>query len=155
MSRVGSLALIVLALLPAAAAFAQPSVPAVTLGVDAEGTETYSVSLQILAAMTALTMLPAGLLMMTAFTRIVIVLAILRQALGTLQTPTNHVLIGLALFLTLFVMAPVLDRIHETSLKPFLAEEIEFEDAVVKAGDPLADFMLRQTREEHTRTFHH
>ena len=153
MSRVGSLALIVLALLPAAAAFAQPSVPAVTLGVDAEGTETYSVSLQILAAMTALTMLPAGLLMMTAFTRIVIVLAILRQALGTLQTPTNHVLIGLALFLTLFVMAPVLDRIHETSLKPFLAEEIEFEDAVVKAGDPLADFMLRQTRENDLALF--
>ena len=147
------MALLATALWPFGALLAEPSLPAVTLGVDSDGTQTYSVSLQILAAMTALTLLPAGVLMMTAFTRIVIVLAILRQALGTLQTPTNQVLIGLALFLTLFVMTPVLDRIHSGALQPYLDEEIEFNEAVSKAGVPLADFMLRQTRETDLQLF--
>ena len=153
MKRLSIPALLLMAFWPFGTLLAEPSLPAVTLGVDSQGTETYSVSLQILAAMTALTLLPAGLLMMTAFTRIVIVLAILRQALGTLQTPTNHVLIGLALFLTLFVMTPVLDRIHQTALQPYLDEEIDFNDAVSKAGDPLADFMLQQTRETDLQLF--
>lgn len=153
MKRLFTVALLVTAFWPFTTVFAGPSLPAVTLGVDSQGTETYSVSLQILAAMTALTLLPAGLLMMTAFTRIVIVLAILRQALGTLQTPTNHVLIGLALFLTLFVMTPVLDKIYQTALQPYLDEEINFNEAISKAGGPLADFMLRQTRETDLELF--
>lgn len=136
-----------LLLAPWSAALAEPSIPAVTLGAGPEGGGTYSVSLQILAVMTALTLIPAVLLMMTAFTRIVIVLAILRQALGTLQTPSNHVLLGLALFLTLFVMAPVLEQIQTAALEPYLAGELDFGAALERAESPLREFMLQQTRE--------
>ncbi len=140
--------LVVVLLWVPAEAFAQGAgVEAITVQSAGNG-ETWSVSLQILAVMTALTLLPAGLLMMTAFTRIIIVLAILRQAIGTASTPSNQVLIGLALFLTVFVMSPVLTRINEMALQPYLNEEMGVEQAVREAARPLRAFMLAQTREK-------
>ncbi len=127
-------------------ASAQTGLDIVTVSGNAAGGETYTLSIQILLLMTALTLLPAGLLMMTSFTRIIIVLAILRQALGTAQTPNSQVLIGLALFLTFFVMTPVLDRIYQDSVDPYLAENITLNEAVQGAAFPLRDFMLAQTR---------
>ena len=121
--------------------------PAVTVAADGNGGETYSLSIQVLAAMTALTLLPALLLSMTAFTRIIIVLAILRQALGTPQTPPNQVLIGLSLFLTLFVMTPVMGNVYETAVDPYVAGEQSALQAARTALVPLRTFMLAQTRE--------
>jgi flagellar biosynthesis protein FliP len=129
-----------------------PGLPAVT--VQGAGTgQTYTLSLQVLALMTALTLLPALLLMMTAFTRIIIVLGILRQALGAGQTPPNQVLLGLALFLTLFVMSPVVNRINEDAYQPYAAGSIEAAPALERAVVPLKKFMLDQTREADIATF--
>ncbi|MGL4205195.1 MAG: flagellar type III secretion system pore protein FliP [Aeromonadaceae bacterium] len=111
------------------------------------GAQDYSIKLQILLFMTLLGLLPTLLLMMTSFTRIIIVLAILRQALGLQQSPPNRVLLGLALILTLIIMRPVWSDIYENAFKPFDAEEITLEQAVVKAEVPLRKFMLAQTRE--------
>ena len=97
-------------LLPLVAVAAPPGMPAISIATGTDGSQTYTLTIQILLLMTLLTLLPAMLLSMTSFTRIVIVLAILRQALGTPQTPPNQVLVGLALFLTLFVMRPVLSQ---------------------------------------------
>jgi flagellar biosynthesis protein FliP len=141
-----------LLLLPVAA-LADPGIPAVTVHAAAGGGQTYSVTLQLLALMTALTLLPAILLMMTAFTRIVIVLGILRQALGAGQTPPNQVLLGLALFLTFFVMAPVVNRINDEAVKPYSAGTIEAPVALERALVPLKKFMLNQTRESDIATF--
>jgi flagellar biosynthesis protein FliP len=138
-------------LLPAVAA-AVPGVPALTVQAGGAG-QTYSLSLQMLALMTALTLLPAIVLMMTAFTRIVIVLGILRQALGAGQTPPNQVLLGLALFLTLFVMTPVVDRINEDAYRPYSAGTIDAGVALERAVVPLKKFMLDQTRESDIATF--
>ncbi|ABI56331.1 flagellar type III secretion system pore protein FliP [Alkalilimnicola ehrlichii MLHE-1] len=114
---------------------------------EGEDGQTWSLSLQVLILMTLLTLLPAGLLMMTSFTRIIIVLAILRQAMGTASTPSNQVLIGLALFLTLFVMAPVFQEVHDTALAPYLAEEMAPDEALEAASEPMRGFMIAQTRE--------
>ncbi len=127
--------------------------PAVTITPTEGGGETWSLSLQILALMTALTLLPSALLMMTAFTRIIIVLALLRQALGTMQTPSNQILIGLALFLTFFIMSPVFDRINERALVPYLSDKLSLQDAVQEARQPLQAFMLAQTRENDLALF--
>lgn len=126
-------------------AHAAPGLPAVTVK-GAGGTQTYSLSIQVLLLMTTFTLLPAALMMMTAFTRIIIVLAILRQALGLVQTPSSQTLLGLALFLTFFVMAPVLTKINDQALQPYLNNKISFQDAAVKASAPLRQFMLKQTR---------
>jgi flagellar biosynthetic protein FliP len=133
--------------LPLLAAAAEPGVPALTVRPGPGGGQTYSVSIQILLAMTALTLVPAALMMMTSFTRIVIVLAILRQALGTAQTPPNQILIGLALFLTLFVMAPVFERVHQEALAPYLSDKLPAAEALARAAEPFKGFMLTQTRE--------
>ncbi len=98
------------------------SIPAITLGTNANGAQEYSVSLQILLIMTALSFIPAAVILMTSFTRIIIVFSILRQALGLQQTPSNQILTGMALFLTLFIMAPVFDRVNNDALQPYLAE---------------------------------
>ncbi len=127
--------------------------PAVTLETAPGGGQQYSVSLQILAAMTALTFLPAILLSMTSFTRIVIVMGLLRQALGTGQTPSNQILIGLSLFLTMFIMAPVASKIHDTAVKPYMDGQMAFEPALANAEKPLRGFMLAQTRESDLMTF--
>ncbi|HET8692834.1 MAG TPA: flagellar type III secretion system pore protein FliP, partial [Steroidobacteraceae bacterium] len=131
----------------AAAAEATGGIPAVSLTVDPEGVRTYSVTIQILLLMTALTVLPALILCMTSFTRIVVVLAILRQALGTPSTPPNQVLIGLSLFLTLFVMSPVLGGAWNDGVAPYLDGRIEAKAALERTIAPLRSFMLKQTRE--------
>ncbi len=105
-----------------------------------------SLSLQILILMSLLTVLPSLLLMMTSFTRIIIVLSILRQALGLQQTPPNQVLVGLSLFLSLFVMQPVLSNINTTALQPYNADQISIEEAISRSGTSLHGFMMAQTR---------
>ena len=145
--RAGVFFVTALALLIAAGgAHAQPGLPAVTLSEGAEGTE-YTLTLQLLALMSVLTLLPSLLLMMTSFVRIIITLSLLRQALGTAQTPPNQVLVGLAIFLTLFIMAPVFETIYQEAAEPYLAEQVTFDEALAAAEAPLRTFMLNQTRE--------
>jgi flagellar biosynthetic protein FliP len=147
--------LLVLLALAAPLAFGQESaannnplsISAITLNTNANGQQEYSVSLQILLIMTALSFIPAFVMLMTSFTRIIIVFAILRQALGLQTTPSNQVLIGLALFLTLFIMAPVFDRINNDALQPYLNEQLTAQDAIARAEGPIKDFMLAQTRQ--------
>ncbi len=128
-------------------------IPAISVeGGDADG-ETYSVTLEILALMTVLTLLPAILLMMTSFTRIIIVLSILRQALGTAQTPSNQIILGLSLFLTLFIMSPILDQVNQLAIQPYLAGDVSAIDALSDATGPFKTFMLAQTRETDIRMF--
>ena len=103
--------------------------------------------------MTVLTFLPAALMMMTSFTRIIIVLSIMRQALGLMQAPSSQTLIGLSLFLTFFIMAPVFDRINTEALQPYLNEKMTLQDAALAAGKPLRHFMFGQTREKDIMTF--
>jgi flagellar biosynthetic protein FliP len=146
-------AVLVMLALVAEGAAAQAGLPAVRSTPGPGGSQTYSLSLQALIFLTALTFLPAALLMMTSFTRIIIVLSLLRQALGTVQTPPNQVLVGLSLFLTFFVMAPVFDRVYTEAYKPLSEERIKFEQAVERAAVPLKGFMLRQTRESDLALF--
>jgi flagellar biosynthetic protein FliP len=137
-----------LTLLLAEPAMAQNgALPAFTSTPTPGGGQSYSLNLQTLLALTALTFLPAVLLMMTGFTRIIIVLSLLRQALGTPTAPPNQVLIGLALFLTVFVMAPILDRIYEDAWLPYSQDKIQLDAALAKGVQPLRGFMMRQTRE--------
>ncbi len=135
------------------AAIAQPALPLLTVEPTATGGENWSMSLQILALMTGLTLLPGMVLTMTAFTRVVIVLALLRQALGTAQTPSNQILTALAMFLTLFIMSPVLERIYEDAFVPYQQEQLSFLEAVERGGVPLRRFMLAQTREQDLAVF--
>jgi flagellar biosynthetic protein FliP len=121
--------------------------------IEQEGATQYSLTLQLLALMTLLSLLPALLLGMTSFIRIIIVLSLLRQALGTMQTPPNQVLLGIALFLTLFVMAPVFTSVYDTALLPYLNEEISIEAAIAAAEAPVREFMLNQTRQEDIAMF--
>ena len=153
MSALRQRALLAIALLLPLTAAAEPGIPALTVQGVAGGGQSYTLSLQLLALMTALTLLPAIVLMMTAFTRIIIVLGILRQALGAGQTPPNQVLLGLALFLTFFVMSPVLNRINEEALQPYQAGKVEASVALTRATVPLKHFMLEQTRESDIATF--
>jgi flagellar biosynthetic protein FliP len=140
----GGLILLVLAL--PLFAHAQ-GIPMVNISGSGKGTQ-YSLTLQILALMTSLTLLPSFLLMMTSFVRIIIVLSILRQALGTGQTPPNTVLVGLALFLSLFIMSPVLQDIYVNAITPYMNNSLSFEKALSIAEEPLRGFMLKQTRED-------
>ena len=114
---------------------------------SAGGGTTYSVPIQTMLAFAAMSFLPAVLLLMTSFTRIVIVLSLLRQAMGLQTTPPNQVIVGLALFMTLFVMGPTLDRIYQEAYVPYTEQKIGFESALDKGAEPLRGFMLRQTRE--------
>ncbi|MBD3669924.1 MAG: flagellar type III secretion system pore protein FliP [Gammaproteobacteria bacterium] len=127
--------------------------PALTVTSNDDGSQTYSVTLQILALMTALTFIPAALIMMTSFTRIIIVLAIVRQALGLPTTPSNQTIIGLSLFLTIFIMMPVFERINETALQPYINEQLALQDAALAATKPLKQFMLGQTRNDDLALF--
>ena len=111
------------------------------------GGTSYSVPVQTLLFFTALSFLPAILLMMTGFTRIVIVLSLLRQALGTQSAPPNQVIVGLSLFLTLFVMGPTLDRVYQDAYVPYSNGSLSFEAAAQRAEAPMRDFMLKQTRQ--------
>jgi flagellar biosynthetic protein FliP len=134
-------------------ACAAPGLPAFTSTPGPGGSTNYSFNIEALLLLTSLTFLPAVLLMMTSFTRIVIVLALLRQALGTMQAPPNQVILGLSLFLTFFIMAPVFDKIYDTAWKPYTANQINFVDAAEVAAQPLKGFMLKQTRQEDLALF--
>jgi flagellar biosynthetic protein FliP len=134
-------------------AFAQAGLPAFTSAPAPGGGQTYTLSLQTLLLLTSLSFLPAALLMMTSFTRIIIVLSLLRMALGTQATPPNQVLIGLALFLTLFVMGPTFDKIYAEAYKPLADNQIEMQEALGKGAEPLRAFMLKQTRESDLALF--
>ena len=136
-----------------AEALAQATLPAITATPAPGGGQTYSLSIQTLLFLTSLTFLPAVLLMMTSFTRIVIVLSLLRQALGTVQAPPNQVLVGLSLFLTFFVMAPVLERMYSEAYVPFSERRISFNDALERGAVPLKGFMLKQTRQSDLALF--
>ncbi|WP_396127516.1 flagellar type III secretion system pore protein FliP [Dickeya dadantii] len=113
----------------------------------ANGGQSWSLPIQTLVFITSLSFIPAVLLMMTCFTRIIIVLGLLRNALGTPTAPPNQVLLGLSLFLTFFVMSPVLNRIYDEAYRPFSEDKISMEVAIEKGSQPLREFMLRQTRE--------
>lgn len=155
-SRYGAglwLVLVGLTLPDIAAAANGGGITAVTVTTNPGGGQTYSLSLQIVALMTILTLLPAGLMMMTAFTRIVIVLSILRQAIGLMQAPSNQIILGLSLFLTFFIMAPVFDAVYDGALKPYMEEKIEIDVALKKAQEPFRKFMIGQTRESDLEMF--
>lgn len=126
---------------------------AITMTPTTDGGQTYTLSLQILLFMTALSLLPGALLLMTSFARIVIVLAILRQALGTQNTPSNQILIGLALFLTVFIMMPVFQESYTVGVKPYLDQQIEIGEGLELGIEPLREFMLAQTRESDITLF--
>ncbi|MGV8843801.1 MAG: flagellar type III secretion system pore protein FliP [Pseudomonas sp.] len=148
------LILLLASLAPMAWSASDPmSISAITLSTNPEGQQEYSVSLQILLIMTALSFIPAFLMLMTSFTRIIIVFSILRQALGLQQTPSNQILIGLALFLTLFIMAPVFNQINEEAVQPYLNEQLPAQEAIKIAEGPIKNFMLAQTRESDLELF--
>ena len=126
---------------------AQASLPALTSTPGAGGSTNWSLPIQTLLALTALTFIPAAVLMMTGFTRHIIVLSLLRHALGTQTSPPNQVLVGLSLFLTFFVMAPAFDQIYSEAYLPLSENRITFLQAVDRAAVPLKGFMLKQTRE--------
>ena len=132
---------------------ADAQVAPLALASDATSGQSYSLSIQILVLMTLLTLLPAAILSTSAFVRIIIVLSILRQALGTAQTPPNQVLLGIALFLTFFVMSPVISDIHENAATPYIDGEITMTEAFSKGVQPLRNFMLDQTRDSDLHLF--
>jgi flagellar biosynthetic protein FliP len=140
------------ALLPLLAA-AEPTIPAFTSTPAPGGGTNYGLTLQTLILMTALTFIPAALLMMTGFTRIVIVLSLLRQALGTQSAPPNQVIVGLSLFLTFFVMSPVFDRIYTEAWVPLQDNKITMQQALDRSAAPLKTFMLKQTRQSDLALF--
>ena len=147
------IAIILLVILPTGVVSAEQGLTALTVTGGENGEQTYSLSIQILLLMTVLTLLPAALMMMTSFTRIIIVLAILRQALGTAQTPTTQTLIGLALFLTVFIMMPVFNDVYSNALEPYMDEKISAQEAMQTAVTPFRTFMLSQTRESDITMF--
>lgn len=147
------LVLFMLLLLVPGLSVAQGLLPMVNVTEDASGATEYSLTLQILLLMSALTLLPSLLIMMTSFVRIIIVLSLLRQAIGTGQTPPNQVLVGIALFLTLFIMSPVMTDIYEEAMVPFTAGDISQEQAISLATVPVRSFMLAQTRENDLNVF--
>ena len=128
-------------------------IPALTMTSGANGQQEYSVNLQILLIMTALSFIPAFVMLMTSFTRIIIVFSILRQALGLQQTPSNQLLTGMALFLTMFIMAPVFEKVNQQALQPYLSEQLSAQDAVARVEGPIKDFMLAQTRQSDLELF--
>lgn len=134
-------------LLPSLALAQAAGLPAFTSAPAAGGGQQYTLSLQTLLLLTSLSFLPAALLMMTSFTRIIIVLSLLRHALGTQSSPPNQVMIGLALFLTLFVMGPTFDKIYVEAYQPLSENRIQLQEALDKGAGPLRAFMLKQTRE--------
>ena len=146
------LAALLAALLPLAAS-AQPGIPAVTTSPAPGGGTQYSLPVQTLLLMTAFTFLPAALLMMTSFTRIIIVLSLLRQAIGTQTAPPNQVMVGLALFLTLFVMGPTFDKIYTEAYLPLQENRIQMTEAMNRGAQPLKDFMVKQTRQSDLAMF--
>jgi flagellar biosynthetic protein FliP len=147
------LVIIIAVLLIDTPAYAVAGMEAVTVTTGKQGAQTYTVTIQILALMTLLTVLPALLLTMTSFTRIMIVLSLLRTALGTGQAPSNQVLLGLSMFLTIFIMMPVFEKVNTEAVQPYLEEKIDVTVAIEKASEPFRQFMLKQTRESDLELF--
>jgi flagellar biosynthetic protein FliP len=147
--------LLLLCVLMPLAAEAQPeSLPRLAFALDSpQGPAQIGLSLQIVLLLTVLTLAPSILIMTTAFARLVVVLSLLRQALGTQQLPPNQVIIGLALFLTFFIMAPVWQQIYSHALQPYMAQEISQEEGLRRALQPLRAFMMKQTRERDLALF--
>ncbi len=140
------LSLVILLMMPLLAESA-PGISLVTSAPTADGGQEYTLTIQILLLMTVLSLLPGAMLMMTSLARLLIVFHILRQAMGTHSAPPNQVLIGLAVFLTFFIMAPVFTEAYETAWLPYTNEEISQEEAFQRAKKPFHEFMLAQTRE--------
>lgn len=139
-----------------ASIYAQPAIPIPRIGLNVEeanNPQEVATSIQILFLLTILSLAPAILMMMTSFTRIIIVLSFLRNAIATQQTPPTQVLVGLALFLTFFTMAPIASDINQNAIQPYLQEEITQGEAVSIAMEPIRDFMIRQTREKDLALF--
>ena len=132
---------------------AQQGISAVTVTTNPDGTQDYSMTLQALFIMTALSLIPAFIMMMTSFTRIIVVLSILRQAIGLQQSPSNQILIGVSLFLSMFIMAPVFEQVNENALQPYLNEQMTSKEAFEQAKEPMRAFMLSQTRVKDLETF--
>ncbi len=146
------LALIGLMLL-APQAMAEQGLSALTITTNPDGSQDYSVTLQVLAIMTALSFIPAAVIMMTSFTRCIVVLAILRQAIGLQQTPSNQILLGMSLFLSIFIMAPIYTQVHDRAIQPYLDEKVTSIQALELAKEPMKAFMLSQTRIKDLETF--
>ena len=140
-------ALLLLAAPAEALAQAQAAIPGLVTTPTADGGQQWSIQLQTLLLLSSLAFLPALLLMMTCFTRIIIVLSLLRTALGTPSAPPNQVLVGMTLFLTLFIMSPVLNRVHDTAWVPLSNDEITLEEFFRTGSEPFREFMLAQTRQ--------
>ena len=153
MKPLASLLVLGAALLISNSAFAEQGIPLLTVTSGSEGQQSYSLNIQILLLMTALSLLPAALIAMTSFTRILVVFAILRQALGTAQTPSNQILLGLTLFTTLFVMTPVLEKAYNEGVEPYMEEQLGFNEAATNAIAPFREFMLNQVRESDLALF--
>ncbi|MDZ7642543.1 MAG: flagellar type III secretion system pore protein FliP [Desulfurivibrio sp.] len=154
-SAITLLALAGLLLLPALAA-AQEAFPLPTFNLGIEEAATpgeVSVTIQLLLLLTVLSIAPAILLMMTCFTRLIVVFSFIRKALGTQTMPPNQVLIGLALFMTFFIMAPVFSQINQQAVVPYMEEEIGVGEALQKAAEPMREFMFKQTREKDLELF--
>lgn len=132
---------------------AAPGIKAVTVTSNPDGTQDYTMTLQAVFIMTALSLIPAFIIMMTSFTRIIVVMSILRQAIGLQQAPSNQIIIGISLFLSMFIMAPVFDRINEDALQPYLNESMSAREAFEAGKLPLRAFMMSQTRIKDLETF--
>lgn len=145
--------LLVLLLAIALPVSAQQGIPLITVTTADDGGQSYSVTIQILLLMTVLSLLPAALITMTSFTRVLVVFAILRQALGTAQTPSNQILVGLALFTSLFIMTPVFEKAYTDGVAPYISEQLGFNEAALKALQPFREFMLNQVREDDVAMF--
>ncbi|BBN81117.1 flagellar biosynthetic protein FliP [Pseudoalteromonas sp. A25] len=128
-------------------------IEALSVTTNPDGSQEYSVTLQVLAIMTALSFIPAAVIMMTSFTRVIVVLAILRQAIGLQQTPSNQILLGMSLFMTFFIMAPIFSQINDKAVQPYLNEQLTSIQALQEAKEPLKTFMLSQTRIKDLETF--
>lgn len=141
------LAVGLLLLVPGMVAAEPFGMPAIKVVDNPDGGQSYTITIQVLVLMTLLSFLPAIVMMMTSFTRIIIVFGILRQAIGLQQTPSNQILIGLALFLSAFIMTPVWQEAYTTAIEPYINEEMAPQEAFQKASYPFRKFMLSQTRE--------
>jgi len=133
--------------------WANTGIKALTVTTNPDGTQDYTMTLQVVAIMTALSFIPAFVIMMTSFTRIIIVMSILRQAIGLQQSPSNQILVGISMFLTLFIMAPVFEQINEKAVQPYINEEISARQAYDVGKEPIRAFMLSQTRVKDLETF--
>ncbi len=152
--RAAVLVPLALLLLGGGVALAQPVLPKVTFGVETvDEPNDLAVTLQVMLLLTVLTLAPSILMMMTSFIRIVVAFHFVRQALGTQSLPPNQVIVGLALFLTLFIMSPVITDIYDNAWKPYAAQQIPLQTAWDRAQDPLHDFMLKHTREKDLHLF--